>query len=174
LRRQAEAKGWQDERLKVMVLQAVAVRAQGQKDEATQLLADALALAEPGGFVRVFVDEGPPMAQLLSEAAARGTMPDYTHKLLAAFEAEAQKRKDESYRPPAPLPPGVQPLIEPLTPREREVLQLIAAGRSNPEIAEELVIAVTTVKTHVKNVYGKLQVQRRTEAVARARDLDLL
>jgi LuxR family maltose regulon positive regulatory protein len=174
LRQQAEAKGWQDERLKGMVLQAVAHRAQGQKDEALQVLTGALALAEPGGFVRVFVDEGPPMAQLLSEAAARGIMPDYVPKLLAAFEAEAQKRQDDSYLPPDPIPPGVQPLIEPLTPREQEVLQLIATGRSNPEIAEELVIAVTTVKTHVKNIHGKLQVQRRTEAVARARELGLL
>jgi LuxR family maltose regulon positive regulatory protein len=101
-------------------------------------------------------------------------MPDYVDTLLAAFDAEAQKRKDESYLPPTPLPPSVQPLIEPLTPREREVLQLIAAGLSNPEIAEELVIAVTTVKTHVKNIYGKLQVTRRFEAAARAQDLNLL
>ena len=81
-----EAKGWQDERLKVMVLQAVALqRCTGEKDKAVQLLGEALALAEPGGFIRLFVDEGPPMAQLLSEAAARGVMPDYIDKLLAAF-----------------------------------------------------------------------------------------
>ena len=81
-----EAKGWEDERLKVMVLQAVALHAHGEKDKAVQLLGEALALAEPGGFIRIFVDEGPPMAQLLSEAAARGIMPDYIGKLLAAFE----------------------------------------------------------------------------------------
>ena len=91
LRQQMEAKGWQDERLKVMVLQAVALHAHGEKDKAVQLLGEALALAEPGGFIRIFVDEGLPMAQLLSEAAARGIMPDYTGKLLAAFEAEEQK-----------------------------------------------------------------------------------
>jgi LuxR family maltose regulon positive regulatory protein len=174
LRREMEAKGWQDERLRVMVLQAIALQAHGEKDKAVQVLGDALALAEPGGFIRTFVDEGPPMVQLLSEASARGILPDYTGKLLAAFKTEAQKRKDESYLPPTPLPPGVQPLIEPLTPREQEVLQLIAAGRSNPEIAEQLVIAVTTVKTHVKNIYGKLQVTNRFQAVARAQDLNLL
>ena len=76
-RQQVEAKGWQDERLKVMVLQAVAQHAHGEKDKAVQLLGDALALAEPGGFIRIFVDEGLPMAQLLSEAAAQGIMPDY-------------------------------------------------------------------------------------------------
>jgi LuxR family maltose regulon positive regulatory protein len=174
LRQQMEAKGWQDELLKVMVLQTVALQAHGEKDKAVQLLADALALAEPGGFIRTFIDEGPPMARLLSEAAAQGIMPNYTGKLLAAFEAEAQKRKDESCLSPDSLPPGVRPLIEPLTPREREVLQLIAAGRSNPEIAEQLVIAVTTVKTHVKNIYGKLQVTNRFQAATRAQDLNLL
>jgi LuxR family maltose regulon positive regulatory protein len=174
LRQEMEAKGWQDELLKVVVLEAIALQANGEKDRAVQVLGETLALAEPGGFVRTFVDEGPPMAQLLSEASARGISPDYTGKLLAAFKAEAQKRKDESYLHPTPLPPGVQPLVEPLTPREREVLQLIAAGRSNPEIAEQLVIAVTTVKTHVKNIYGKLQVTNRFQAVARAQDLNLL
>src|SRR5207249_1882150 len=91
LRQQAEAKGWADERLKVMVLQAVALHMSGEKDKAVHLLCDALALAAPGGFIRLFVDEGPPMAQLLSEAEALGMMPDYTGKLLAVLEAEEQK-----------------------------------------------------------------------------------
>jgi LuxR family maltose regulon positive regulatory protein len=171
LRQQMEAKGWQDERLKVMVLQAVALQAHGEREQAIQVLSDALALAEPGGFIRTFVDKGPPMARLLSKAAAQGIMPNYTAKLLAAFKAEAQKRQDGA-RSPDELFPGA--LVEPLTPREREVLQLIAAGRSNPEIAEQLVIAVTTVKTHVKNIYGKLEVTNRFQAAVRAQDLDLL
>jgi LuxR family maltose regulon positive regulatory protein len=185
LRQQAEEKGWQDERLKVLVLQAIAHHSRGDKDKAALVLGDALALAEPGGFIRIFVDEGLPMAQLLSEAAARGTFPDYTRKLLAAFEAEGQpvqpgrqasprKSEGKSHLPPAASPPGLQSLIEPLTPHEREVLQLLAAGRSNPEIAAQLVIAVTTVKTHVRNIYGKLQVTSRFQAVARARDLNLV
>ena len=167
-RQQVEAKGWQDERLKVMVLQAVALQAHGEKDKAVHLLVDALALAAPGGFIRLFVDEGLPMAQLLSEAKALGMMPDYLGKVLAACEAEEHKGEDTSYRPPA------QPLIEPLSPRELEVLHLIAAGRSDQEMSELLFLALSTVKGHNRKIFGKLQVQRRTEAVARARELGLL
>jgi LuxR family maltose regulon positive regulatory protein len=171
LRRQAEKKGWADERLEVMVLQAVAHHAHGEKDEAVQLLGDALALAESGGFIRVFVDEGIPMARLLSEAAAHGTMPDYAAKLLAVFEAEEHKSADESHPPPAPTD---QPLVQPLSQRELEVLQLIAQGLSNREISERLFLALDTVKGHNRRIFGKLQVQRRTEAVAKARSLNIL
>jgi LuxR family maltose regulon positive regulatory protein len=168
-RRQVEAKGWADEQLKVMVLQAVALHMNGDKDKAVQLLCDALALAAPGGFIRLFVDEGPPMAHLLSEAAALGMLPDYTGKLLAVLEADAQKRENTSS-----LPPPAQPLIEPLSPRELEVLHLMAQGLSNQEMCERLFLALSTVKGHNRNIFGKLQVQRRTEAVARARELGLL
>src|SRR6266545_2498081 len=171
VRQQVEAKDWQDERLKVMVVQAVALHAHGEKDQAVQLLFDALALAEPGGFIRLFVDEGMPMAQLLSDAAAHGIMPDYIGKLLAVFEAEEQKRQDTSYRPPAS---PTQTLIELLSQRELEVLQLIAQGLSNREISQQLFLALDTVKGHNQKIFGKLQVQRRTEAVARARELGLL
>jgi len=167
-RRQVEAKGWEDERLKVMVLQAVALEAHGDKDQAVHLLCDALALATPGGFIRLFVDEGRPIAHLLSEAAALGMMPDSIGKLLAACEADAQKSENNSYPPPA------QPLLEPLSPRELEVLHLLAQGRSNQEMSERLVLALSTLKGHNRNIFGKLQVQRRTEAVARARELGLL
>ncbi|MGZ9165215.1 MAG: LuxR C-terminal-related transcriptional regulator, partial [Anaerolineales bacterium] len=124
-RQQMEAKKWQDERLRVMVLQAVALHAHGEKDKAVQLLGEALALAEPGGFIRTFVDEGAPMAQLLSAAAGRGVMPGYTGKLLAAFAAEEERSQDRS-RVPAATP--AQPLDEPLSQRELEVLRLIAQG----------------------------------------------
>ncbi len=167
LRGQVDAKDWQDERVKVMVLQALAHHAHGEKDKALQVLSDALALAEPGGFIRIFVDEGIPMAQLLSEAAAHGSMPDYIGKLLAVLEAE-QQRAEKSYLSPA------QPLIDPLSPRELEVLQLIAQGLSNHEISERLFLALSTVKGHNRIIFGKLQVQRRTEAIARARELGLL
>jgi len=163
-----EAKGWQDELLKVMVLQAVALQAHGEKDKAVHLLVEALALAEPGGFVRLFVDEGPPMAHLLSEAATQGIMLDYTGKLLAVFKAEEQEREDNSSQP------AVQPLLEPLSQRELEVLHLIAQGLSNQEISERLFLALDTVKGHNRKIFGKLQVERRTEAVARARELGLL
>jgi LuxR family maltose regulon positive regulatory protein len=168
LGREVEAKGWEDERLKVMVLQAIALHAHGEKDAAAQRLGDALALAEPGGFIRIFVDEGLPMAQLLSETSAHGMMSDYIGQLLAIFEAEEQKNENKSYLPPA------QPLIDPLSQRELEVLKLIAQGLSNREISERLFIALITVKGHNQRIFGKLQVQRRTEAVARARELGLL
>jgi LuxR family transcriptional regulator, maltose regulon positive regulatory protein len=171
LRRQTDAKGWADERLEVMVLQAVAHQAHGERDEAVQLLGDALAQAELGGFIRMFVDEGIPMARLLSEAAAHGIMPDYTSRLLAVFEAEAQMSEDRSYPPSAP---PAHSLTEPLSQRELEVLQLIAQGLSNREISERLFLALDTVKGHNRRIYGKLLVQRRTEAVAKARALNIL
>jgi len=177
LRRQMEAKGWADERLRVVVLQAVTLHAQGEKEKALRVLGDALALAETEGFIRTFVDEGTAMAQLLAEMnwrsqeAAQEIMPDYTGKLLAAFDAGKQTGASES-----PLRPGPtsQPLIEPLSQREIEVLQLIAQGLSNREISDTLFLALDTVKGHNQKIFGKLQVQRRTEAIARARELGLL
>jgi LuxR family transcriptional regulator, maltose regulon positive regulatory protein len=168
-RRLVEDKGWADERLKVLVLQAVALQAHGDKDQAVQLLGGALALAAPGSFIRLFVDEGPPMAHLLSIASASGMLPDYTGKLLAILKADAQKREHT----PALLPPA-QRMFEPLSPRELEVLHLMAAGLSNQEMCERLFLALSTVKGHNRTIFGKLQVQRRTEAVARARELGLL
>ncbi len=176
-RQQVEARGWEDERLKVLVLQALALQAYGDKDEAIHQLLDALELAEPGGFIRLFVDEVPPMADLLSAATAQGQMPDYIEKLLAMLGAEKQKRADPSFRPPVlPAAPAQspQPLLDPLSQRELEVLHLIAQGLSNQEISERLFLALSTVKGHNRNIFGKLQVQRRTEAVARARELGLL
>lgn len=169
-RLQVEAPGWEDERLKAMVLQAVARYMNGENERAIQLLSEALALAEPGGFIRTFVDEGPAMAQLLSEAAANGTMPEYTGKLLAAFAAEDQSEKNESELHPA----AAQPLGEPLSQREYEILQLIADGLSNRDICQRLFLALSTVKGHNQRIFEKLKVQRRTEAVARARELGLL
>jgi len=161
---QVEAKDWKDERLKVLALQAVALQAHNEQDKAVQALRDALVLAEPAGFIRLFVDEGMPMAHLLSRASAMGIMPDYIGKVLAAFEAE-------KHRPD--VPPS-QLLLEPLSHRELEVLHLIAQGLSNQEIGERLVLALDTVKGHNRSIFGKLQVQRRTEAIARARKLGLL
>ena len=124
-------------------------------------------MAEPGGFVRIFLDEGEPMTQLLSGASVRGVLPVYVDKLLAAFKDQPQSR-DEKLPPPALL------LAEPLSPRELEVLNLIAQGLSNDEIGKRLFLALDTVKGHNRRIFDKLQVQRRTEAVARARELGLL
>ena len=171
LLRQAEAKGWADEKLKVMVLLAVAHHAHGDGGEALELLDGVLTLAEPDGFIRLFVDQGPLMAQLLSAAQDLGIMPDYVGTLLSAFSAETDENEVAQASPPAS---SASPLIEPLSERELEVLQLIAQGLSNREICERLYLALSTVKGHNRNIYGKLQVQRRTEAVARARELGLV
>ena len=167
-RQQVEAKGWKDEQLKVLVLQAVAARAHGEKDQALHLLVEALTMAEAAGFIRLFLDEGLPIVSLLSDAMELGSLPDYLRKLLTAWEAEKQQSNNTSSPSPA------QPLLEPLSPRELEVLRLVAAGLSNQEISERLFLALGTVKGHNLKIFGKLGVQRRTEAIARARELGLL
>ncbi len=140
-----------------MLLQTVALDTHGDRDHAVQELLDALTLGEPGGVVRSFVDEGVAMAQLLVAAAPLGRMPSYTAKLLEAFESKTQKREGTSSR--------VSALSEPLSQRELEVLRLITRGLSNHEIGERLVLALDTVKGHNRRIFGKLQVQRRTEAL---------
>jgi LuxR family maltose regulon positive regulatory protein len=149
--------------IKGLVLQALALEMQGAADRALDALERALMLAEPGGYVRTFVDEGEPMARLLRRALAQGIAPGYVARLLAAFRDSVPAK-----------PPAAQALVEPLTGRELEVLRLIAAGLSNREIAEELYIAVSTVKTHVNRIYGKLGAKSRTQAVVKAQALDLL
>ncbi len=171
-RQHVEDKGWEDERLKVMILEAVALDARGEKEDAVQRVSEALALAEPGGFIRSFVDEGPPMAQLISEAAARGILRAYTAKILAAFEGEGQAGIEKMKGGPAATPS--MPLIEPLSGRELEILRFIAKGLSNQVISERLFLALSTVKGHNRKIFDKLQVKNRTEAVARARELGLL
>ena len=170
-RQYVEARNWQDERLKTMILQAVALHAQGEKGEAMQALHAALTVAEPEGFIRIFVDEGARMVPLLSEALARDILPAYTSKLLAALEAEKHRTQETSSPPRAAY---IQPESESLSPRELEVLQLVAQGLSNDEIGKRLFLALDTIKGHNRKIFEKLGVQRRTEAVARARELGLL
>jgi LuxR family maltose regulon positive regulatory protein len=176
LRLQMEAKNWQDERLKVMVLQVVAHQAHRDTDKALLLLGYTLALAEPGGFIRIFVDEGEPMRMAISdlrlsiEKQPRGQDPKllgYVDKLLAAFAQPVAM-------PQAKIDNPKSQMFEALSQREVEVLQLIAQGLSNHEIGERLFLALDTVKGHNRNIYGKLRVQRRTEAIARARELGLI
>jgi LuxR family transcriptional regulator, maltose regulon positive regulatory protein len=157
--------------IEILILRALAHHVQGDILAGLVPLERALVLAEPEGYVRVFVDEGRPMARLLAEGAARGIVPHYAARLLAAFEAEEQKNADEPHPPTAPR---AQSLIEPLSDRELEVLRFIAQGLSNREISERLFLALITVKGHNRNIFRKLQVRRRTEAVARARELGLL
>jgi LuxR family maltose regulon positive regulatory protein len=164
----AEEGGRMGSVIEILVLQALAHQAQGDLPAALLPLQHALALAEPEGYVRMFLDEGPSMMQLLREASAREIMPDYTDKLLAAFEAEKRKSEDKPDLPPT------QPLIDPLSQRELKILQLIAQGLSNREIGERLFLALDTIKGHNRKIFDKLQVQSRTEAIARARELGLL
>jgi LuxR family maltose regulon positive regulatory protein len=166
-----EARGWQDERLRALTLQALANHAMDRDDEACSLLSPVLKLAETGGFMRLFLDEGEPMERLVALAAAKGTMPAYAGKILAAFAAERKIRDESRVESAAPSSQG---LIEPLSQREIEVLSLIGQGLSNQEIGERLFLALDTIKSHNRRIFDKLDVKRRTEAVARARELGLL
>jgi LuxR family maltose regulon positive regulatory protein len=149
--------------ISALALQALAFQAQDDEESALISLGRALVLAEAEGYVRAFVDEGQPMARLLQRALAQGIATEYCRRLLPALGEMAG----------APAP-GQQSLVEPLTERELEVLGLIAAGLSNQEIADELVVAVSTVKTHINHLYGKLGVRSRVQAVAEAREVGLL
>jgi LuxR family maltose regulon positive regulatory protein len=155
--------------IEVQILSARAWQAAGNDDQAMGALAEALSLAEPGGWVLTFLDEGPAMANLLRHAASLGISPAYVASLLAAFDAVGPD-EGATERPARPT----QPLVEPLSERELEVLRLLSAGLSNPEIAEQLYIAVSTVRSHCKSIYGKLNVHKRWDAVHRAQELGLL
>jgi LuxR family maltose regulon positive regulatory protein len=167
----AEEGGRMGSVIEILVLQALAHQAEGDLPLAVVPLEHALTLAEPAGYVRIFVDEGAPMAQLLLEAATHGLKPDYTSKLLATYEAGEQRSKGKSHPPTSR---SSQPLTEPLSKRELEVLRLLKTELSGPEIARELMIALSTVRTHTKSIYSKLNVNGRRAAVKRAAELDLI
>ncbi|MCT1402701.1 LuxR C-terminal-related transcriptional regulator [Paenibacillus sp. p3-SID867] len=223
LRTDMEVKEWVNEQLKVMVLQALALHAHGEKRRAAQVIADVLEMGEPGGFIRMFIDEGEPMRELISAAALskprrkivkpkqwplreaankpkqkllseavdkpkqlplRGAVNkpeqkllwpihDYLERLLHAFKAEGLERGVTSVFVPGFVRPA-DTHFEPLSRREMEVLRLIAEGLSNRQISEGLFVTLSTVKGHNRMIFDKLQATRRTEAVARARELGLL
>lgn len=161
-RQQAEEHQWGRERLQALILEAMTLQMMGDTTQALAVFGEALSAAEPGGLVRSFVDAGPAAAELLSAARLEGLHLAYTDKLLFAFGVAEDS---------VGLSAG---LVEPLSTREMEVLGLIAEGLSNREIGERLYLALDTVKGHNRRIFGKLQVQRRTEAVARARELGLI
>ncbi len=157
--------------IEILILQTLAHQAQGDLSAALMPLQQALKLAEPQGYIRMFLDEGSPMKQLIHEAAKRRIMPDYTGKLMAAFEAQGQGNASTS---PIPASPTSQSLIESLSQRELEVLRLFKTELSGPEIAKQLVIGLSTVRTHTKSIYSKLNVNDRRSAVKRATELGLI
>jgi LuxR family maltose regulon positive regulatory protein len=161
--------------IRTLILQALAWQAQGDTLQALRPLERALVLAAPEGYIRIFVDEGDPMAALLRQVHARDITPDYVTALLAAF-GRWSERSEQGFVP-HPLAGERRPqthLDEPLTERELEVLRLLAEGYATEPIAAELVVAVGTVKRHIANILGKLEVHNRLQAVARARELGLL
>jgi LuxR family maltose regulon positive regulatory protein len=166
LLRVIEAGGWTMFAIETLALESLAFQALGDVDRSLCCLERAFSLAEPEGFVRVFIDKGQPMARLLYQAAERGIAPEYAGRLLAAFPAV-------ELVPTAPSRPSSE-MIEPLSEREREVLLLVAEGLSNREIAQRLFLSLSTVKVHTYNIYGKLGVHSRTQAVAKARALGIL
>ena len=141
-------------------------------------LADVLTLACPQGYVRVFTDEGPPMAALLARLITAQRAGGAAAEVPLGCLARLQRAFDTGHTRPgsgsAAASPAVPGLVEQLTGREVEVLTMLAAGRSNPAIASELVVTLDTVKKHVSHVMAKLGAANRTEAVARARELGLI
>ena len=144
--------------IEILVLQALAHQARDDTPAALASLRRAVTLAEPEGYVRIFADEGPPMASLLRAAAKQGIARNYVRRLLAAVTKDA---------------PASQGLIEPLSERELDVLRLLGTDLDGPEIARELIVSLNTVRTHTKNIYAKLGVNNRRAAVRRAMELDL-
>jgi len=178
--------------IEILILQSLAHQAGHATNNALKTLTQALDLAEPEGFMQIFVGEGKPLQSLLRAAEAKEIMPDYVRKILKTFEINQQHaKKSASFAQPRSTihsttdstaitttsiatTPLNDTLLEPLSQRELKVLQLVAQGLSNREIGERLCLALDTVKGLNRRIFSKLQVQRRTEAVAKARSLNLL
>ena len=155
--------------IEIKILQSLTHQAGGEIDRAMITLQQALTLAQPEGFIRLFVEEGPPMGRLLTTALSREITPDYVRRLLAAFPtaepSQAVLLESSAID---------HELLEPLSEREIEVLQLIAEGLTNQEVATRLYLSLFTVKVHARNIFSKLNVHNRMQAVAKARALNIL
>jgi LuxR family maltose regulon positive regulatory protein len=183
----AEGAGWMGKAIEILALQALVCQAEGDTAQALASLRRALTLAEPEGYARVFLDEGAPMATLLREAAARGIVPSYVQRLLSSTTDDGPQTTDDGApfvvrRPSSvartnvgrPSSPTQSLDVDPLSARELEVLALLSDGLTNQEIATRLFLAVSTVKVHTRNLYSKLDVHSRIQAVTRAHELGLL
>jgi LuxR family maltose regulon positive regulatory protein len=165
--------------IEILALQALALQATGKLLPALGSLEQALVLAQPEGYVRVFADHGESMGALLRRVATRKVAPEYVARLLSALERSGGSGQSLGVEGPARTLPTLDTRhqtsgVEPLTNREVEVLRLLAVGASNQRIADELTISVGTVKAHTSHILGKIGASNRTEAVARARELGLL
>jgi LuxR family transcriptional regulator, maltose regulon positive regulatory protein len=176
-----ETLGWVRYLIEALMLQALVCQRQANPTGALTQLQHALTLAEPEGYVRMFVDEGAPMAALIAQSAERRAQNDpirtYAERLLSAYPSEQRGETAGAADASLVLRSALErsnALSEPLSDRELEVLRLIADGHSNQAIADQLIIATSTVKKHINNIYGKLDVQSRTQALACARQLKLL
>ncbi|MEO1440632.1 MAG: LuxR C-terminal-related transcriptional regulator [Chloroflexota bacterium] len=158
----AQAGGRTGSAIEILTLQALAYHANGDTSAALLPLEKALILAEPEGYVRLFADEGVPMSILLRNAIKQGITPDYAQRLLASIDGSSPQTVE------------AQPLIDPLSERELDVLRLLRTELSGPEIARELVISLNTFRTHSKNIYSKLAINSRRAAVRRATELKLI
>jgi LuxR family maltose regulon positive regulatory protein len=161
--------------IEILGLLALALEAQGQPREASEALIQAIWLGRPEGYVRVFLDAGWPLYELLARLDGIASLAgDYLRDLLAAFRQEREAQRTRLAEDASRAPNLAEVLPDALTERELEVLYLLAEGLSNKEIAGRLIVAPSTVKQHLKNIYGKLDVHSRTQAVARGRELALL
>jgi LuxR family maltose regulon positive regulatory protein len=153
--------------IEILILQALALQAQGKIDHALTSLERALVFAEPEGYVRTFIDEGSSMGKLLQQTTAPGVAVGYVGKLLTALKKETKSKRQ--------LGEGFSAsIVEPLSERELEVLRLLQTHLSSTGIAEELTISANTVRTHIKNIYSKLNVHNRQDALQRAQELELI
>jgi LuxR family maltose regulon positive regulatory protein len=160
--------------IEALALQALLHDGEGDEAAALAALKEAVTLAEQGGFIRLFVDLGPPLDRLLDRLRRHGVAPEYITQILIAFETKDDAEADIRRRTTEPAMGPSSPLVEALTPRELEVLALLARHLTNKEIAEKLVISPETVKTHTLSIYRKLDVGKRQQAVARAKERGML
>ncbi len=175
---EAEAGSRRGRMVEILMLKALVLLAQDHRQDAVDVLRRSLTLAEPEGYVRIFADEGAPMAALLEQflkareaqtpGAQRSVSPEYVEKLLTALGYDHILSSKVRARGAKGL------LVEPISEREIEVLYLLASGTPNREIAAKLFVSLDTVKSHLKHIYNKLGVHSRTQAVARAKEMDLI
>ena len=176
MRQKAQSEGRLGSVIEILVLQSISLKTQGKTDQALKKLEQVLSLAQPEGYVRVFLDEGRPIKELLLQAASRGIAPEFVSKLLGSFEDSPLIFRDQPVKAgteASPTTPHPKP-TDVLSARELEILQLMATGATSKEIASELIVSVGTVKKHIINIYVKLDVHKRTMAVTKAQELGLL